>query len=514
MNGKKEFGDYQTPLAFAQKVCAYLKDERDLSPFIVIEPTCGVGNFLESSLVFGAKKYYGIEINPDYCQTCKERFEGRNITVLKADFFRFPFHSLYEENKSILIIGNPPWATNGMLSAAGSDNLPEKTNFKGVKGIEAMTGASNFDICEFMLLRLIREFQNTNTTIAMLCKTSVARNVFAEMARTKIHFSFCDLLKFDAKKVFGVSASACLLLIHLSENAPEETVCRVLSFDAPGLCPYTIIYRDGFMVSHAPDEWKDYTGTCCFEWRQGIKHDCSPVMELTLKDGKLYNGAKEAVSIESQFVYPLVKSSMFKTPIINKFSKYVIVTQKKPRENTCYLAETAPQTWAYLNQYKERFDQRKSSIYAGAPDFSIFGIGDYSFEKYKVGISGFYKKPFFSLLYSPDGKPVMTDDTSYFIGFDDYELAYTAMLILNSAPVQQFLLGISFLDSKRPFTKKVLSQLDFSRITDDLTLALLRETEAGLGLPPSVSAAMYQNFIDFLTAGQQTMFSDLLFNCI
>ena len=59
---------------------------------------------------------------------------------------------------------------------------------------------------------------DTNTTIAMLCKTSVARNVFAEMKRTHTNFSACDLFEFNANKVFGINASACLLVIELCES--------------------------------------------------------------------------------------------------------------------------------------------------------------------------------------------------------------------------------------------------------------------------------------------------------
>ena len=54
----------------------------------------------------------------------------------------------------------------------------------------------------------------------------------------------------------------------------------------------------------------------------------------------------------------------------------------------------------------------------------MFGVGDYSYSPYKVGVSGFYKQPLFSVLYSDDGIPVMTDDTSYFICFDHYDTAY------------------------------------------------------------------------------------------
>lgn len=47
-----------------------------------------------------------------------------------------------------------------------------------------------------------------------------------------------------------------------------------------------------------------------------------------------------------------------------------------------------------------------------------------SFAKYKVAVSGFYKVPLFSLLYSSDNKAVMCDDTSYFIAFSNYNDAY------------------------------------------------------------------------------------------
>ena len=107
----------------------------------------------------------------------------------------------------------------------------------------------------------------------------------------------------------------------------------------------------------------------------------------------------------------------------------------------------------------------------------MFGVGGYSYSRYKVGVSGFYKKPLFSVLYSNDNKPVMTDDTSYFICFDSYDMAYTAMLLLNSKKVQGFLTSIAFLDAKRPYTKKVLERIDFFKIVNSLTFDELARTE-------------------------------------
>ncbi len=494
MSGKREYGDYQTPVDFAEKVCLYLKKHRHIEPSAIVEPTCGVGGFLKASLLFDANEYYGIEINPEYCNVCRNTVGSDKVKIINSDFFAFPSKTLIQDKRQILVIGNPPWVTNSTLSALGSDNLPLKTNFKGLKGMDAITGASNFDICEYIILQLIHEYRDSNTVIAMLCKTSVARNVFMELKRNGISFSACDILEFDAAKVFGITASACVLVVVLSENAVSPEICNVYDFENSEVIQSKFGYKNGQFCNNLGVDAEDFDGQCCFEWRQGVKHDCAKVMELTVKNGTLQNGQKEEVQIEDALVFPLVKSSMFKAPVIDHFSKYVIVTQKKAREETEHLAWELPKTWKYLNDNIESFENRKSVIYRGAPPFSMFGVGNYSYAKYKVGVSGFYKQPLFSLLYSGDGKPVMTDDTSYFICFEQYDMAYVAMLLLNSAKVQEFLTRIAFLDAKRPYTKKVLERIDFEKIVEALTMDELMETEKTLSLPRYATTPMYDAF--------------------
>lgn len=494
MRGKREYGDYQTPIDFAEKFCHYLKDYRHIMPSAIVEPTCGMGSFLKSSLLFEANEYYGIEINPEYCEICKKSINSSKVIIINSDFFAFSSKALIQDTRQVLVIGNPPWVTNSTLSTLGSDNLPLKTNFKGLRGIDAITGTSNFDICEYIILQLISEYQNTNTVISMLCKTSVARNVFKELKRNDIAFISCDIVEFDAAKVFGIDVSACALVIQLSDKPDSSDICNIYDFENPGTIKSRFGYLCGQFYSNLDAGTQDLNGRCCFEWRQGIKHDCSKVMELTLHNGGFQNGKKEIIQIEDDIVFPLIKSSMLKAPIIHNFSKYVIVTQRKTREETGHLERKVPRTWDYLCDNIKLFENRKSSIYRGAPPFSMFGVGDYSYSKYKVGVSGFYKQPFFSVLYSDDDKPVMIDDTCYFICFDNYDMAYVAMLLLNSEEVQRFLASIAFLDAKRPYTKKVLERIDFEKITDLLTFSSLTKTEQNLNLPPYVTRPMYANF--------------------
>lgn len=494
MSGKRAYGDYQTPVSFASRVCKYLKENKKLNPSVIIEPTCGLGNFIKSSLIFDAECILGIELNPEYCKLCQSSITDSRVQIINADFFSFDLQTIINNKKNVLVIGNPPWVTNSTLSTLNSTNLPPKANFKGVKGIDALTGTSNFDICEYIILRLILSLHCTNSTIAMLCKTSVARNIFCELKRSQIPFNSCDILEFDARKVFGINASACLLVVELSGNNFSPNFCNVYSFDNPEMPTRRINYQAGALHNQPHYIHNDFSGKSCFEWRQGVKHDCSKIMELSLDNGCLVNGLAEKVDIEANYVYPLVKSSMFKSAIIDESHKYVIVTQKALGEDTSHIEIDAPKTWEYLSSHRAYFDKRKSSIYKNAPDFAMFGIGEYSYANYKVGVSGFYKKPLFSLLCSEKGYPIMADDTSYFICLPSYDAAYTAMLMLNSPYVQEFLSDIAFLDSKRPFSKKVLDKIDFHKVLEITQIDDLIATEKQLGLNPRFNDEMFMSF--------------------
>ena len=326
----------------------------------------------------------------------------------------------------------------------------------------------------------------------MLCKTIVAKNVFEELHRESIGFSFARVLLFDAKDIFNISASSCIFVVQLDCNSLPQNNCSVSNFENPENIIYQFGYLKNKFYSNLSKKIPIIDGKCCFEWRQGIKHDCAKIMELTQMPDGLYNGLREKVNIEETYVYPLIKSSKIKKCLICSTDKRVLVTQKHTNEKTEFIRYLAPLTWKYLNDHMEYFDARKSSIYRNSPEFSMFGIGDYSFSKYKVGISGFYKDPIFSLICSE--KPCMMDDTCYFLGFNQYDEAYIVMLILNSRVVQDFIKSVAFLDTKRPYTKKVLSRIDIAKCLTAISYRELLITEKNLLLKPKLTEVMYKNF--------------------
>ncbi len=459
---KLEFGDYQTPIDFCEIVAEVVS--KRCNPKYIFEPTFGLGHFIDASYerFKNVKVFFGNEINKQYFSDYESK-KKNNTELFNEDIFKFNHSKIKEiiKNDKMLIIGNPPWVTNSELMSKELKNLPKKSNFKNLKGIDSITGASNFDICEYIIIDLLSNYIGTNTTLAMLCKTSVATNIMKNINNYSFKLNNISLYLFDAKKVFNVGCEACLFVVDIGDI--KTNTASVYDINNPEKLLYEFGWKDEKFHSRFEKLEFDIDGKFYTEWRQGVKHDCSKIMELTKETDRISNNKlKESIELEDKYVYPLLKSSDLKENIIDTTDKYVVVTQKTVRESTAHIEKDAPKTWSYLKSHEDLFNERKSSIYNNCPPFSIFGIGDYSYSKYKVAISGFYKNPNFVLLKGE--KPIMLDDTCYFVGFDDLKDAFITMTLLNSEIVNKFLYSIAFLDKKRPYTKDILMRIDLKKL--------------------------------------------------
>ncbi len=478
---REEYGDFQTNEGLADRVALHLTD-KNISPEIVIEPTCGKGNFIIASLknFTTLKTIYGIEIYKPYVWETKFSIIDhflKNPTAIKPDItithcnvFDFDFKKIakqYATNET-LIIGNPPWVTNSKLGSLNSTNLPKKTNFKNHSGLDAMTGKGNFDIAEFITMTLIETFQNMTGNLVLLVKNSVIKNIVLDQRKNKFLISDIEKYCIDSKKEFNVSVEASMLYCKLKSKS--EFDCKEFNFydNEKYYLQFGWLHDKFVSNTDAYFHTQKIDGVCPFVWRQGLKHDCSSVMELDKIDNHYVNALNEKVSLEDELVYGFLKSSDLKNTVITETRKYTIVTQKKVGQETKYIKEFYPQTYKYLIDHKSNFDARKSSIYNNKPSFSIFGIGDYSFKPFKVAISGMYKTFHFTLILPQNGKPVMLDDTCYLIGFDEIEFAVYTLILLNSDTAMQFLRSVTFPDAKRTFTKDVLMRINLLELAKKL----------------------------------------------
>jgi hypothetical protein len=185
-----------------------------------------------------------------------------------------------------------------------------------------------------------------------------------------------------------------------------------------------------------------------------------------VREGKKYrNGLGELVELEEKFLFPMLKSSHVANAATMNRNRLMLVPQRTVGEDTVRISKTAARTWEYLVAHTELLKKRASSIYRNRPPFSIFGVGDYAFAPWKVAISGFYKKLLFVVVGQSNGKPIVLDDTCYFLPCQTKEQADFLATLLNSSPAQQFYRAFVFWDAKRPITADLLRKLDIRRLS-------------------------------------------------
>lgn len=469
------FGDFQTPLKLAEQVTQLVFKGY---PYVksVVEPTCGQGNFIRAVVKTNQnlESVHGWEINPDHVRSAREiSCDNRRseISIEQKDFFLTDWASLPEHlGNLVLFIGNPPWVTNSELGRIGSKNLPRKTNFQHHAGLEAMTGKSNFDISEWMLIKIAEHISGKKAAMSFLVKTSVVRKVFLHICRNRLPMNNMTIHHIDAKKHFDVNVDACLFCAEGRFRPPKEYTCAIYDSLSDQHPIKNMGYANGKLVAdiYTYNRLKGIDSKSEIPWRSGIKHDCSKVMEFRLERGKLINGFREEADIPKDYLYPMYKSSHIANDSFRHPVKYMLVTQRKIGVETDSIRVLSPKTWAYLQSHKEKLDSRKSSIYKNAPKFSVFGVGDYSFQPWKVVVSGLYKNIRFRLVGPFRDKPVVLDDTCYMMSFESEEQAEFAYELLSSEIAADFIDSIVFKDSKRPITVALLNRISLRYLADHL----------------------------------------------
>lgn len=465
-----EFGDFQTPESLARRVCLLL-GAKGFRPASVVEPTCGTGSFLLAALdqFPELNNVIGLDVNRDYLNLVEQRLAGRayagKVRTICASFFETDWPALIKDLPDpLLVIGNPPWVTNAALGSLGSSNLPIKSNFQNHRGLDSLTGKGNFDISEWMLLRVLEWLRGRKASMAFLCKTAVARKVLVHAWKNSLEPSRAEIFGLNALEHFGASVDACLLVCSFSSSISDDAS---VYFDLDQARPTTTIgFRDGRLIADTRlyDRWKHLEGPSIYKWRSGVKHDCAQVLELQKTGSHYINGLGEEIELENTYLHPMLKSSDIANGHGARPKRWMLVTQSRVGRDTTPIERIAPKTWKYLCGHGPLLDARASSIYAKRPRFSVFGVGPYTFAPWKVAISGFYKKLTFSIVGPFDGRSVVFDDTCYFLACHNEREARCVCNLLNSEVAAEFYRAFLFWDAKRPITADLLNRLELNAV--------------------------------------------------
>ena len=473
---RRDLGDFQTPPELAAAVLECLGPIGRRWPR-VLEPTCGQGHFIAAMLAQRRppREIQAVEIQAGYCSAARAILKRQikppnvNVQVHQADLFDFDLRKelAWKQAGPLLVVGNPPWITTAALGRLGGMVRPPKRRIEGLNGLAALTGASNFDVAEAVWLKLIRELADQAPTIALLCKTSVARRILERAHRERLPIASASIHRLNAARWFGAAVDACLFKVGLGEH---EELREVPVFENLAQTHHhsTMGFARGWLIAdgltYALSAIAD--GACPLTWRQGLKHDAASVMELLSEPetGLLRNRMGEVLDVEPQFVYPLVKGCDLVRDHAASAGRAVLVFQQRIGEDTARLADLAPRLWSYLTAHSGLFLKRASSIYRHGPAFAMFGIGPYSFAPFKVATGGLYKEPRFRALGPGKGKPVMLDDTCYFLPCSSAARAAVLAALCNDPITLGFLRSASFKSAKRPITKALLQRVDLAAI--------------------------------------------------
>lgn len=283
-----------------------------------------------------------------------------------------------------------------------------------------------------------------------------------------MNLAYCATYKIDAKKYFNATVDACLLFCKFDLNS-QNYFCDVFD-DLEADAYYRIGYRNNIPIRDIAtfDQLKNLYNPRGAKWRSGIKHDCSSVMEFRKIGDALINGLGEIVDLEEAYLFPLAKGSDIAQNRLTNLDRYVLVTQNSIGASTDPIQNLAPKTWNYLTKHSEYLAARKSKIYKKVSNFSIFGVGSYTFSPWKIAICGLYKKLDFQFVGKTNGKPTVFDDTVYFLSFEDERLALQAFTLLTSQTAIDFYCSLIFWDEKRPIKSSILNSLDLIALAEKL----------------------------------------------
>lgn len=148
----------------------------------------------------------------------------------------------------------------------------------------------------------------------------------------------------------------------------------------------------------------------------------------------------EPTEIEPDLVYPLLRGRDVKRWQARPSAHILMVQDPKTRQGIDeeIMQVKYPHTWAYLKRFEPILRERKSQSVRRLMEigafYSMFAVGDYTFNPYKVVWTRVGVEITAGVLGPTDGKVSFPIETATMVGFNDEDEAYYFCAMLNSAP--------------------------------------------------------------------------------
>ncbi|MCY3999583.1 MAG: hypothetical protein OXF84_02080 [Bacteroidetes bacterium] len=389
----------------------------------IIDPTCGQGVFFEALFLQAQKNNYqirqtdllrltGIEITPSdkdhFLQLASNKYR---IDFPEKNFITSDFLDVKGNNQFDIAVGNPPWVNFTDLSSIYKSTIKNYFIEYGlVKNKQSvLLGASRIDMASLILKKVMKDHVKPNGLGLFFVPLSIffneeANREFRPQSGTRNTFSVQKIFDFESGLVFK-DIHTRNGFIHLKRDGKQHFPVALeklhlngkesLSWCRPAFPKGAWIQsqrQDQGISFHlisverkqVPRQGMNSCGqnkVFILERQDMIDHHCNEPFQLT-------NGFGNTVSLESQFLLPLMHAGLFGRKKPSKI-RYILCLHNRDGSALGYDdLEQFPLTLEYLNQYRDEMTHRKGvliqSIISKNGFWSLLGVGAYSFSKYKI----------------------------------------------------------------------------------------------------------------------------------
>ncbi|MHA1848684.1 MAG: Eco57I restriction-modification methylase domain-containing protein [Promethearchaeota archaeon] len=454
---------------------------------------------------------YREPIKKVYKQLIEMKNQGENIPIrnILSSFFSPLFIEKFD-----FVIGNPPWIRWEFLSREYREKLKhlylDIYHLFDYKGQDAMHGYAHDDISILFFTATCDKYLKMGGKLGYLLKknlfTNEASRVFRsfEIRKEESITPICVEKVIDLEEINPfrpINAESCIAIFikgkkntypvrflkwkHVKETrkvSTQDDIGMVLQkvkikekhaipdpIEKKNDAPWVLIedQRDNKITGMDINHYKP---------RHGVVNDLVSVFFVDIKnkmpDGKLEIRNRVFLDKRSQkvkpstaivkpdLIYPCIKSrhlKKWKLDLSRNKIDYIIMTQKKSGKENLDLKNKYPGIYNYLLFYKDQLENRHSIHFKGKPFYSMYAVGEYTFQTYKVAWKSMSKKPEFVVISTIDDhflgrKLLIPDNPIGYISTSLEEEAHFICGVLNSAILNDFFL------SRQRGTKYPLSQ--------------------------------------------------------
>lgn len=400
----------------------------------VIDTAAGSCNFL----IYLAKKYkhiqfYGIEKNKDVYKLTLKSIEGiENIKYFNGDMFfdkfDIPLCDLY--------IGNPPWVNFIDLEEDYREKIKKvwTDNFKIKKDFRMLLGDSRGDLSQIFMYYSINNFLKPDGIFSVIMPVTAIRSKNSSAA--------------DFREFTNLTVSEITEISNINPFANTERTSCFIEGKKGGQTKFPIkysIYKNSSEIEVKELDKKgnnlvfsdedDITGKCSYVARQGIN---------TLGANDIFFFKKQT-NLKSDIVKRLLKSSDIKKWSYNP-SYWALIPYKNGKIiSEDELSSQYSDEYNYLINNKEKLKNRKSKFVKNN-FYQLFGVGDYTFKKYKVMWKGLGSKRLECAVVNEETMP--NQSMNCYISTDSENEAHYICAIMNSNFYESQLLKICESGSK------------------------------------------------------------------